>query len=36
MVEVQKMQKKIGELVVPQKSEFWITGPFALLGIRFL
>jgi hypothetical protein len=35
MVEVQKMQKKMGEPVVPEKSDFWITGPFALLGVRF-
>jgi hypothetical protein len=36
MVEVQKMQKKMGEPVVPQKSEFWITGPYAMLGVSFL
>jgi hypothetical protein len=35
MVEVQKMQKKMGEPVVPQKSEFWITGPYAMLGVSF-
>jgi hypothetical protein len=29
------MQKKMGEPVVPQKSEFWITGPYAMLGVSF-